>query len=317
MTRIKFIISLVFIGLLTNQIVYSAACETPYEPTDEMLKRLSIAEKHFLRIHERSPAIGLINRYKLIFDGGGIDEIDISELSRRARVIFIAGCLNTNIDFLYDTLNPDKTAGLPRAVDVFEDKQEIIETKFDRVGAFYISKFPVKIRFGHIRATITPRPTRNQHGNFLLELEEPVDTSSIYKDLVGGALEYKKPAALTLLKRHDLFPLTAETVGKALEIEEGEGRITARNTLNILALLFEGEISRRYVAHAGVHDLVLASLPYVFAIAEATDLDQLIKCFRGNVDTRKSVIKEIVEAHTKARIIEALGGKGESQEVFL
>jgi len=294
-----------------------AAGEYRYETlTSPLFESLSEIDRYYVRKHDKSPAKKKYEVYEKYFnDGGEIPEIDLSDISRRARVIFFSLCTNKNIDFLYGTLLANGKLIDEKIPNANELKKEFFEIqlnkKFKADSSFpttYYGQKWICCKFDQLLVTIIPKPKKNQHGNFYIKItnlkgDKLTDT---YQELIGSIHDDDKEKALKILQKSTRVPTKVDYLEKVF------GKNKYGFEIDSLSLLFELEISRRYITRRGERDEALYNLPFASVISMATDLGELVKCFTGSADSRKDAVRTILSKYLKKNLVGLLGGADES-----
>lgn len=291
--------------------------------TSRLFENLSEIDRYYVRKHDKSPAKKKYEVYEKYFnDKEAISEIDITDLSRRARVIFFSLCLNKNIDFLYGTLLANGKLideKIPDAKELEDKFFEIqLKKKFKADSSFFSTTYYgqkwICCKFGRLLVTIIPKPTKNQHGNALFIFNSGLPTQYTTLDkkgLVDFFEEEHKAKALEILKQGNKFPVKLSYLKEGSQFGD-DYKPGYRDRLNALSLLFEFEISRRYITRRGERDEALYNLPFASVISMATDLGELVKCFTGSADSRKDALRTILSKYLKKNLVGLLGGADES-----
>ncbi|MBM3611223.1 MAG: hypothetical protein FJX18_06885 [Alphaproteobacteria bacterium] len=285
--------------------------------SDGLLEGFSKFYRYYVREHDRSPAKKKYEVYEKYFnDGGEIPEIDLSDISRRARVIFFSLCTNKNIDFLYGTLLANGKLIDEKIPNANELKKEFFEIqlnkKFKADSSFpttYYGQKWICCKFDQLLVTIIPKPKKNQHGNFYIKItnlkgDKLTDT---YQELIGSIHDDDKEKALKILQKSTRVPTKVDYLEKVF------GKNKYGFEIDSLSLLFELEISRRYITRRGGTDEALYNLPFASVISMSTDLGELVECFMGEVPSRrKDAVGTILSKYLKTNLGRLLGGKTES-----
>ncbi len=299
-------------------------CAAAYDPSDEFITELAKVDRHYVREHGKSASAVKIEEYKAYFDGDVADcpVVDISNLSRRARIIFFAECVNINVDFLYDQIVPEGVLPHADAIDndIYEDGGALYGMfgKHPHRTFKYKSKKDLKIKFGSkLTATISFQPLRSQHGNLFINFTTPAEVPTQYTTPAFDGLvdrfvdEDRKNKAFLLLKDETSFPITKIRTRKIFK----EGYVEHSSAyLNALSLLFEMESSRRYLSHRGEKDEGLYNFPFASLLVLAENFDEFLSCVMGDVDSREDNLKMLIKNHfdLRGKLASVLGGEDES-----